>query len=538
MRYPPSVSLAIMCALALGACTGNGASDGEGATQQGPAAEGESRRGGTLRVAVPAEPTGYPILQAGGLADSIVGNILTEGLTKYSRDSLTTLEPALAVSWESNEDATEWTFDLRQGVTWHDGEPFTADDVKFTFDLITQEGLGARAAGQVDTLESVEVLDDHTVVMRFAEPHSTLPIMVGYHMGILPEHIMVDQDPKNPTEFLEQPIGTGPFKFESSSAGSNWVMTRHDGWWGGQVNLDQLVFNVVPDLNATVAQLRSGDIDIALVQPRQSSNLEGVSGLEVSDVPQVNYFYLATMNNVEPFDDVEVRRALNYAVDKEAIIETVLLGYGSPAAHPISPALGDFHNDEVEPYPYDPEKAESMLVAQGWERDSEGWFAKDGERLHLELTTSTGVLDGPQLVEILKQQFEDIGVQASINMVEFPFLWNGVFSGEIDVSLEYLVAPPSPDMFNDLSCDAGRNRFFYCNSAADQLLIEARATPDPAAQKELYWEYQEELHDNPPGVYLYYPQEVRVVSSRVAGFPDLPLREAFLYVHEMSVEGS
>lgn len=526
--------LLVVAALMISACGAGNESTGQG--DGGP--EGEPSSGGTLRVAVPAEPTGYPILQAGGLADNIVGKFLTEGLTRYSKDSLTTPEPALATSWESNEDATVWTFELRDDVTWHDGEPFTAEDVKFTFDLITTEGLGARSAGQVDSLKSVKVVDEHTVRMTFAEPHSTLPIMVGYNMGILPKHILEGEDPANPTTFLENPIGTGPFKFESSESGSNWVMTRNDDWWGGEAYLDQLVFTVVPDMNATVAQLRSGDIDVALVQPRQAETLSGVDGLTVSDVPQVNYFYVATMNNVAPFDSVKVRQALNYAVDKEAIVETVLRGFGEPAAHPIPPALDNFFNAEVEPYPYDPDKAMELLTADGWVKNADGVFEKDGQPLSIELTTSTGVLDGPQLAEILAQQLQEVGIQATIDTVEFAHLWTGVFNGEIDASVEYLVAPPSPDLYNDLSCDAGRNRFFYCNQDADALLLEARATTDLDQQRDLYGQYQEMLNENPPGIYLYYPQEVRVLSSRLGGFPDLPLREAFYYVHEMWVESA
>lgn len=512
----------------------------DGTGGETPAVDSEqtdgAAQGGTLRVAVPATPTGYPILQAGGLADNIVGKFLTEGLTRYAEDSLTTVVPSLATSWEANEDATVWTFELREDVTWHDGEPFTAEDVAFTFDLITTEGIGARSAGQIASLQSVEVVDDYTVEMTFAEPHSTLPIMVAYNMGILPKHILADQDPSEPTAYLENPIGTGPFEFESGTAGSSWVMTRNDDWWGGEANLDQLVFNVVPDMNATVAQLRSGDVDVALVQPRQADTLEGAEGLTVSAVPQVNYFYVATVNNVGPFDSAEVRRALNYAIDKDAIIETVIRGYGTPATSPIPPALDVYHRTDLEPYPYDPERAREILADEGWEENADGLLERDGEVLAIELTTSDGVLDGPQLAEVMKQQLEEIGVRATINMVEFAQLWTGVFAGEIDASVEYLVSPPSPDVYNDLACDGGRNRFFYCNEAADELLRQARATTDVEEQQELYGQFQELLHDNPPGIYLYYPQEVRVLSSRVQGFPDLPLREAFFYVHEMSVK--
>jgi peptide/nickel transport system substrate-binding protein len=498
---------------------------------------GEAQMGGTLTVAVPATPTGYPILQAGGLADNVVGKFLNEGLTRYSRDSLTP-EPALAEDWSTNDDTTEWTFNLRQDVTWHDGEPFTADDVKFTFELVVSDEVRARSRGQVAALESVEVIDDYTVTMTFSEPHADLPIMLAYNMGIVPEHILAGEDPNEPTTYLENPIGTGPFKFVEGVSGSHWVMERNEDWWGGDVYLDQVVMQVVPDINTTVAQLKAGDIDVALIQPAQAASFDGDENVSVEGVPQVNYFYLSLMNNVEPWDNVRMRQALNYAVDKEAIIDTLLAGYGSPAVGPITPVIEWAYTDDVTRYPYDPDTAIEILAEEGWEdTDGDSILDKDGAPLTVELSTSEGVVNGPQLAEVLQQYLADVGVESTVNLVEFRQLWVGLFEGEFESSVEYLVSPPTPDLINDLGCEAGRNRYFYCNPDADELLVQARSTTDQAARAELYAEYQQLLANEPPGIYLYYPLEMRAVNNRVHDFPSLPFREAFFHVHDIWVEG-
>lgn len=499
------------------------------------APEAPSGSGGTLIVAVPATPTGYPILQAAGLGDNVVGKFLTEGLTRYAKDSLTP-EPALATEWSSNETGTEWTFTLREGVTWHDGEPFTAEDVKFTFDLIMNPDVPARGRGQVASLQSVEILDDYTVKMTFETPIVDLPVMLAYNMGILPKHILEGLDPNAPQAFLDHPIGTGSFMFEESVSGSHWTMVKNPNWWGGEVLLDRLVLKVVPDINATLAQLKAGDIHVALIQPQQAATLENDPNVMVSAVPQVNYFYLSLINNTEPFDNVNVRRALNYAVDKEALIQTVLRGYGEIATGPISPIIEWAYSDDVTRYPYDPEKAKEMLAAEGWtDSDGDGFLDKDGEPFTIELTTSEGVINGPQLAEILKQYLEQIGVQSTINLVEFSELWVGLFDGQFQSSVEYLAGPPTPDLYNDLGCEGGRNRFFYCNEEADDLLLQAGSTVDQATRAELYAQFQKAVTDNPPGIYLYYPQELRAINKQVQGFPNLPFREAFMHIDDVSI---
>lgn len=487
---------------------------------------------GSITIGVPSTPTGYSMTEAAGLSDLVVADLIGEGLTRPKRDGLTP-EAALATSWKPNADATVWTFKLRDDVKWHDGQPFTAEDVKFTFDLFTSDKVRAVSAGQVTGLERTQVVDAHTVRMRFSRPQSSLPVMLSYNMPIVPKHALEGQDLNEPQAYLKNPIGTGPFQFDKAVSGQYWQLKANSRWWGGKVSLKQVTLKVTPDANSTIAQLKTGALDISLVQPQQTNVLKSSSNLEVLAVDQPTFYYLATMNNKAPFRDPRVRQALNYAVDKDQIIKTVLSGYGKPAAAPIAPTV-EGHASAIAPYPYDPAKAKALLAQAGWKLVN-GTMQEDGKPVSVELTTSEGVIGGPQLAEILQQSLRDIGIKSTIKLVEFKQLYVGVFDGEYQSSVEYLAVPPSPDLTNAFSCKGGQNRFFYCNKRVDEVLAEANATLDAGERNKKYAEFQRLVHDDPPGVWLYFPQEVRAISNRVKGFPPTPLRMALTHLYEVSV---
>ncbi len=487
---------------------------------------GAQQRGGVLRVAVPTTPTGYVITQAGGLADVIIEKLFQNALTRYDEKTLQPI-PNLATEWRAEDSARIWTFKLRAGVKWHDGKPFTAEDVKFTFDTIFNKDVRARMRGNMGPLERVEIVDPTTVRFTFKEPFAPFPVMVGYNAGIIPRHLLAGQDPNNPAEFLKKPIGTGPFRFKEAVAGSHVVLEANPDYWEGRPALDQVVLKVVPDVNAQIAQLKSGDLDLALIQPKNIAALEGDPNVAVTTARQVNYFYVALTNKDEIFADVRVRQALNYAVDKAAMIRAVLRGHGEVATGPISPVLGWAYTKDVRQYPYDVGRAKALLDEAGWRHGPEGVRQKGGKKLAVTLTTSKGVLDGEQLATVIQQYLQAVGVEAKINLVEFAHLWTGLFKGEFQASVEYLITPPDPDLFGALSCNAPLNRFSYCNPKVDVLLTQGRATPDLKARAAVYAQAQKELAEVPSGIYLYYPLEVRAMNRKFRGFPEMPLRDAF-----------
>lgn len=520
-------ALVAIAAVLLAACGQSGASSVTGS---------KPVDSGTLTVSVPSMPTGYTIVESAGLSDLLAGDLIGEGLTRFKSDSLD-VEPDLATSWSSNSDATQWTFNLRQGVKWQDGQPFTADDVKFTFDLILNKKVRALQAGNFASVQSVDMVSPTQVKIVLSKPQATLPEALAYNVQIVPQHLLANQDPNTPADFINHPVGTGPFQFKEAASGQYWTVERNPHWWGGRAHLDQVVLKVTPDVNTLVPSLRTNDIDLALVDSTQAAALKSADTIAVSSVDQPEYFYLSVMNDKKPFDDPRVRVALNYAVDKEQIIKAVLHGYGKVAAGPIPPIINWAYPKGVQPYPYDPNKARQLLQAAGYSLVN-GEMTKDGQPMTIQLTTSNGIIDGPQLAQILQSELGQVGIKATINLVPFAQLWTGLFAGQFQSSVEYLAEQPNADFTNDLGCDATRNRFFYCNLSADALMAKARATVDQGARAQVYHDFQKALVDDPPGVYLYYPDEIRAANKRVHGFPAIPIRMAMQHMQDVWVSGS
>jgi peptide/nickel transport system substrate-binding protein len=496
------------------------------------AAPSPADAGGSLSLNLPTMPTGYPIVASGGLADILATNVISEGLTRWKADTLE-VEGALATSWDTDAQARVWTFNLRQGVRWHDGRPFSAEDVKFTFDLIRNRNVRAAAAGQVPTLEGVEVVSPTQVRMTFSQPNASLPLMLAYRMPIVPKHLLEGQDPNQPTAFIEKPVGTGAFRFASAASGQHWTAEKNPDWWGGAVQLDSVVFRIMPDANTVIAQLRTGDVDVALIRPQQATALRGTR-VAVQSVEQPSVYYISLLNQKPPFDDVRVRRAMNHAIDRAGLMRAVVGEYATLANGMIAPSI-ESYNGAVTNYGFDQTRARAILAEAGWAMEGGRWV-RGGTPLTVELTTSTGVIGGPQIAQIVQQQLSQIGVPATINMVDFRDLWLGVFDGRFQTSVEYLNLQPSPDVGNALSCGASQNRFQYCDRELDQLFLQASATTDAAERARRYAQIQERVAANPPGIFLFYPQEVRAVADRVKGFPANPIRMATTRLFQVRID--
>ena len=205
-------------------------------------------------------------------------------------------------------------------------------------------------------------------------------------------------------------------------------------------------------------------------------------------------------------------------MNKEGIIKAVVEGYATIASGMIAPSIEGYSKNVMQ-YPYDPKKAKALLIEAGWS-ESGGKLTKNGQPLKVELTTSTGVIGGPQLAQIIQQQLGDIGVEATIKMVDFRALWTGVFDGTIPTSGTNICnLQPSADVSNALACGGSQNRFGYCDRELDRMFAEASALTDSKARNAKYAGIQARVAENPPGIWLYFPQEIRAVRSRIEGFP-------------------
>src|SRR5579871_2182559 len=350
------------------------------------------KRGGVWRMAIPGNPTAYPITIPGKLVDILVDKTIFSTLVKYElRNGAIQVVPDLALSWSANATLTEYTFRLRPGVKWHDGQPFGAGDVKFTMDTVLNPKVNAGMAGVVSAIARTTVVDPSTVKFTLKYPYASLPVILGYNIAIVPKHLLEAQDPNQPVQFIRNPVGTGPFKFKSFTQDSYLEVSANPEYYLGPPMLDGIEFKVIPDGNTRLAQLRSGDIDFTVIDPPQVAAVQGARGIEVRRAPQVDYYFFAINHDLPKFADVRVRQALTYAIDKQAIVKSILKGDGRPATGPINPLLGAFYNPNVETYVQPGEGAGAARrggVEKGRRR---GPREREGRKVHAALQRPEGV---------------------------------------------------------------------------------------------------------------------------------------------------
>lgn len=487
----------------------------------------EPTPGGVWSLSLAGNPTAYPITAPGGINDVLVNKVIYSSLIQYRlTDGVIELVGDLAESWEANEDLTEFTFKLAPGFTWHDGTPVTSADVVFTIESILNPDVNAPNRGNLSSIESVSAPDDQTVVFSLSIPFADLPIMLGYNLGIVPKHLLEGQDLNEPVDFLQSPVGSGPFKFKELSAGNFLEVEANPDYVTGPPLLDGIVFKVIPDGNARVTQVRSGEIDFTIVEPPQVDSLSDASNLTVREVPQVQYYFLAVNHTSPVMQDPLVRRAISMALDKPAIIENILQGFGQEATGPINPLLGDVYTSEVTTYPYDPEGAAALLDEAGWTLDGDVRVNDAGETLSVVLNGPQGYPVLEQILIYTQQELQNLGFEVDLQIDEWTVHLDKYRNQQYDLLLQWWITPPTPDLYNHYHTDSPSNWWKYSNPEVDELILAGRAAADPAERVDIYHQLQGILADDLPVIFLYYGRELQAVSNRTQGFPEMGYRDA------------
>jgi peptide/nickel transport system substrate-binding protein len=462
--------------------------------------------------------------------------VLFDGLTKPGKD----LAPAadLATSWETSADGLSWTFHLREGVKWSDGHAFSADDVAFTFnDVVLKKELAANSAGNFSAVKTVVVVDPKTARFDLSRPFAALPSYLAYNAGLLPKHVLA-ADPLKTTSFNKGiPVSTGPFKVEKYTAGQNVTLVRNDNYFGPKAYLDRVVFSVVPDPNTQIAQALSGDIGIMLLDDKAAvDRVKSASNLVVAARPLVQYYWLA-LNQVDArFNDTKVRQAIEYAIDRKAIINAVERGYGSIANSAISPALKAFYDPSLESrYPYDAAKAKALLAEAGWIAGPDGVVVKDGKPFRFTMDVGQkGPLE--PVNALIQQDLKKVGIVADLNTMEWnSYIQKVVVRRDYTATVNWWIYPSDPDVFpyyHSSTAGAGFNIPGFKDAKLDEILVRGQSTSDLEKRKGVYKELQTYMADNLPYLFLWYPQEIDVLSSSLHGVPDLGLRDGMHYIGE------
>jgi len=531
MSFRPS-ALILVAALAVSACTGAGQPAASGA----PSAQGQPVAGGTVTIPIGADPTLNPWSPNAFVESLFINRVIFEGLTKPGKD----LAPApdLATSWTIAPDGLSWTFKLRDGVKWSDGKPFSADDVAFTFnDIVLKKELGAQNAASYAAVKSVTVVDPTTVRFDLSRKFAALASFLAYNSGIVPKHVL-SADPLKTTSFNKgTPVSTGPFKVEKYTSGQSVSLVRNDSYFGPKPYLDKVVFTVVPDPNTQIAQALSGDLTIMILDNKAAvDRVKTASGLTVVSRPLVQYYWLALNQTDSRFTDVRVRQAFVHAIDRKAIIKSVELGYGQVANSPITPALKAYFDPSLsEKYPYDPPKAKELLAAAGWTPGANGVLQKDGKPFQFTMDVGQrGVLE--PVNALIQQDLKNVGVIADLNTMEWnAYIQKDVVRRDYTATVNWWTYPSDPDVFpyyHSSAAGKGFNIPGYQDPKLDDLLVQGQSASDLEQRKAVYKQLQAYTSETLPYLFLWYPQEIDVLSSSLQGVPELGLRDAVQYIGE------
>jgi peptide/nickel transport system substrate-binding protein len=529
-----------------------------GCAQVRPASEGTSTREATqedestsreIMVALAQAPASLdPADHRDRTAESVIRNMFDGLVTRDTRNGVH-LELAEEMNWLDDQTLEA---KLRQGVLFHDGVEMTADDVVFTFNRIIQENAieypephSSPRRSLIAPLESIEKTGPYTVVMHFNAPWPPAMQLLG-HQQIVPKHYIEEVGTKG---FVEHPIGSGPFKFVSANARlDEIIMERFVDYYGGAPDLppmgpacvDRVVFRTVPDSQTRAAALTIGEVDIMQSVPLDLiETLEEKPSVQVKTAPGTQPKWMEMNVDRPPFDDVRVRQAMNYAVDKERILDKVYGGRAVALPGPLSP-FNNFVDKGLEPYPYDPTKALDLLAEAGWsDSDGDGFLDQDGGRLTFAMDTLQEWLP---LAEAVADQLREIGVAASVRAWEPGVIRPQLLEGK---RLAYL------DDWGDSAFDPvghfeakwhgyvdgqpyGRANFSgYNNERVNQLIVMGERTADADERHEFYDEAQGIIYEEVPAVFLILPEEVEAASVRIQNWE--PASDSRINLHDVCV---
>ncbi|MEK4533270.1 ABC transporter substrate-binding protein [Solibacillus sp. FSL K6-1554] len=436
----------------------------------------------------------------------------------------TTINPGLAKEWEVSEDGLTYTFQLQEGVKFHDGTDFNADavikninrwkggkeeDYYYFNSMFKAEG--------EDIIKDVTAEGDHTVVFTLSRPQA--PFLKNLAMSPFgigsPTAFEAAGD-----KFGDNPVGTGPFKFTDWKRNDSITIEKFEDYWQeGLPKLDKVIFRSIPDNSARLNELMAGNIDLADgINPSDGKTVEGDSTLQLIERPSMNIGYLGLTNTRAPFDNKLVRQAVNYAIDKQAIVDAFFEGRAEVAANPMPSSISGY-NDAISPYPYDPEKAKSLLAEAGYDGKEIELWAMPVPRPYMP--------DGAKVAEVIQKNLEDVGIPSKIVTFEWATYLEKAKNGEADAfMLGWTGDNGDADNFIYTLLDKdniGSNNYaFYSNEEVHELLIQAQSETDENVRNELYKKAQEIIHDDAPWVPLAHSTPLLAAKAGVKDFKPHP----------------
>lgn len=455
----------------------------------------EPTYGGEAVVAITAEPPGWdPTVSTSQEIARVTYHNIFEGLVRISREG--EIVPQLAESWEVSDDGLIWTFTLREGVTFHDGSTFDAEDVIAKFERAMDPESGHTHPEYYASIESVTG-EGNTVTFNLSEPDATFLYNLARPDSVIFPAGTAETQRSNP-------VGTGPFKFVEWVPGSSVRLEKFEDYYvEGVPYLDAVTFRIIGDPNTRLAALQAGDIDMigVALSPQAAIQVQNAPNLKLAEGANTTEITMALNNTREPFNNPLVRQAITHAIDKEAIVEGAMFGFGTVIGTHATPA--EPYWTDIEPYPYNPEKAKELLAEAGYPDGFTVDFALP-EPYNIERTSG----------EIIAQMLEQVGITVNLNVVEWTTWLSRIFSGgDYDMTI---IGHSEP---RDIGVYGNPDYYYhYDNPEVRELLEQIEATTDQEAQLELYEEIARIIAEDAVNVWVFNPSYLVAADKDLYGF--------------------
>jgi peptide/nickel transport system substrate-binding protein len=530
----------ILLLLALAACGPKATPTAAPAPPEAPEAAGPSE-GGTIIVGLQAEPTTLDSQQISDYNSHRAAYGMYDHLLRF-KDESTEVEPGLAESWEISDDGIVYTLHLREGVKFHDGTDLNAEAVKFNIERQIDPNHPYHDTGEFPYAEftwgmvdKIEVADEYTVNITLKEIFAPFLNHLAMHPAAMVSPAAIEEYGR---DISIQPVGTGPFKFASWTPGVEVVLEKNLDYWGDPPKIDRVIYRPIIEDQSRLTELEAGGVNfIVNIPPDELARLKGDDRFTVVEQAGMHTWWVAFNHTRAPFDDTRVRQAMNYAVNKQAIVDNILKGTGILAINPLPPVVWSY-TDDVQRYDYDPEKAKELLAEAGY---PDGfpcvfWIPESGSGMQQPVPMGTA----------MQADLKAVGIDCEIETFEWGTYLDKVIVPPEDAEFDLMEmswigdnGDPDNHLFILLSGEQwpphGYNMGFYKNDEVDALLQEARTTLDRAKRTELYIQAQKLIAEDPPWIMIDHETQIVVMDKKIKDFklhPTGPFRFENVWIEE------
>jgi peptide/nickel transport system substrate-binding protein len=543
---PPALALLVVIT-GCGSDRAGGKDDrGSGAGEErGGVAAGAPVKGGRITIGVQEEPERLSEILNATAANNLICGLVFSRFVKY--DDGLRLVPDLIEEIPTVEnggispDHLTYTYRLRAGARWHDGAPVTSADVAFTCRVITDPAVNAESREGWDAIASVETPDERTVVFRLAKTFPDFVSEIFFDEPVLPEHVLRDEtgDAFHRSSFHFAPVGSGAFRFREWKSGSHISLSRNDDYYGEGPYLDEIVFKFVPDENALLIQMETGEIDVYdNAGASFVSRLRAIPGVEVHLTPTMMYEHIDLNTENEILSDRRVRQAIAFATDRKAIVDLVYDGLAEPAPLDEYPASKYYNEEAAASVRYDPTSARRLLRDAGWaDTDGDGILEKNGRDLALTVSATAGRLNRERTEVVLRDQYREVGIDLSVRNHN-PTVFAGSYeeggvlkTGKFDLALYAWLSSPEPATKKDLYSistipPVGQNHPRIRNERLTALLEQGSAETDGALRVRVYREIAAILVEEAPVIPLFWYTAVDAHTRRLVNYKPNPTQSS------------